>query len=828
MKRLATLGGVVMFAAGIAQAGDIDPGLGQVLDAAAADEVISTLVYLEDRVDLLSTTAQLDQQRATLQTRHEVVVRALQGKAAVTQVPLLDHLQRLQDARRIEQWRSFWVANVVRVDAVPAEIALIAQRNDVERVYLNYEIVPIEPVADRPDEGPMRADRAPEPGLDAIRAPEAWALGITGQGVLVSTLDTGVDGNHPALASRWQGLDPAYLGHPEWAWFDPVTDTTFPQSFGSHGSHTMGSVCGGAPGDQVGVAPGAHWIHAAVIDRVSIPQTVADALLSFEWVIDPDENPGTNFDVPDTCSNSWGLADFHGYPDCDELFWSHLDACEAAGIVIIFAAGNEASGGLRRPADRATDDYRTFAVAAVNGNVPSYPIASFSSRGPTFCTPGGFPAIKPDIAAPGVDVRSCAPGGGYYFSSGTSMAAPHINGVAALMRQVNPDLGVHEIKQIMYDTAFDLGDPGEDNSYGWGIVDAFAAVQAAQETVGLSFTYPEGLPAFIDSDGATTVPVIVSGAATAPVPGTGMLHYSTGGPFAEIPMEETAPNEYNAVFPSFDCPSDVSYYFSSETDEGGTDYDPADAPNETYAAPAWAGAVYVFQDPFEADQGWTVQNSPFLSSGAWERGVPAGGGDLGDPAADADGSGQCYVTGLGAGQDVDQGRTTLTSPDLDASDPESVLGYWRWFSNTTGVEPPDDTLRVWVSDDGGINWVNLETVGPEGAETNGGWYRKEFLVAGIAGITNSSQFRVRFTTKDEASPSTVEAGVDGVELFRYVCELVSCPADLDGNGTVNVNDFLELLAAWGPNAGHPADLDGNGIVNVNDFLELLAAWGPCA
>jgi hypothetical protein len=119
-----------------------------------------------------------------------------------------------------------------------------------------------------------------------------------------------------------------------------------------------------------------------VIDRASIAQTVADALLSFQWIIDPDGNPAPDFDVPDVCSNSWGLADWHGYPDCDPLFWSGLDACEAAGIVIVFAAGNEGAGGLRRPADRAIDDYRTLAVAAVNGNVAGWPIAGFSSWGP--------------------------------------------------------------------------------------------------------------------------------------------------------------------------------------------------------------------------------------------------------------------------------------------------------------------------------------------------------------------------------------------------------------------------------------------------------------
>ncbi|MHC4082738.1 MAG: S8 family serine peptidase, partial [Planctomycetota bacterium] len=772
-----------------------------------------------------AVSAQLDGQRAKMRTRHETVVRSLQDKAAATQGALLEHLKTLQAAGRIERAEAFWIANVVRVDAPPAEISLIAQRDDVARVYLNYEIERIEPTATWPA-GAGGAALAVEPGIAAVRAPEAWALGYDGTGALVSTLDTGVDGNHPALASRWQGLDPDYAGHPEWAWFDPVTNTTFPQAFGSHGTHTMGSVCGGLPGDEVGVAPGARWIHAAVIDRVSVQQTIADALLAFQWVIDPDEDPSTDSDVPDVCSNSWGIADWHGYPDCDPLFWSALDACEAAGIVIVFAAGNEGFSGLRRPADRATDDYRTLAVGAVNANITGWPIASFSSRGPTFCTPSGDPAIKPEIVAPGEGVRSCGPGGGYYSSNGTSMAAPHVCGLVALMRQANPELGVDDLKQIIYDTAFDLGTPGDDNNYGWGMIDAYEAVQEAMLSISLEFTYPDGLPDVIDSDGGATVRVIVSGSAATPLPNSGMLYYSTGGAYTEIPMQETAPNEYEAVFPSFDCPSTVSYYFSAEADSGDTSYDPASAPAETYSAPAWANTDFTFQDDFETDQGWVVHDDPGLTAGSWERGVPAGGGDLGDPAQDADGSGQCYVTGLADGDnDVDDGITSLYSPVMDASDPETILAYWRWYSSTTDGIPSDDVLTIKVSD--GSNRVDLETVGPGGPETDGGWIRKEFLVADIPGIVNSDQLQVSFLASDKGSPSNIEAGVDGFEVFTYTCGQLDCPADIDGDGDVGVTDFLELLAAWGPNPGHPADIDGDGEVGVTDFLELLAAWGPC-
>ncbi|MHC4220001.1 MAG: S8 family serine peptidase [Planctomycetota bacterium] len=825
MKRLVTMGSVVICLAGQAQAGVLAPGLSDVIQHAPPGEVISTLVYLADQVDLAATSQELDGQGATLKTRHEVVVLALQDKALATQGDLATQLAALLAQGRIERYDTFWIGNIIRVDAVAREIELIAQRPDVDRVYINYEIETVKPVATRPDQGGVAL--AVEPGVAAVRAPEVWALGITGQTTLVATLDTGVDGTHPALASRWRGNDPAYAGHPEWAWFDPVTSTTFPTAFGSHGTHTMGTVCGGAPGDEVGVAPGAEWIHAAVIDRVDIPTTVADALLAFEWMVDPDGDPGTDFDVPDVCSNSWGLVTSHGYSPCDQTFWAPLDACEAAGIVILFSAGNEGFSGLRRPADRATDGYRTCAVAAVDGNVSGWPIAGFSSRGPTTCTPLGDPAIKPDISAPGVSVRSSIPGGAYGNFDGTSMASPHVNGVVALMREANPDIAVDQVKQIIYDTAFDLGVPGEDNDYGWGMVDAFEAVQQALGSVSLTFTYPDGRPDVFDPLGGTTIRVHVTGTAVNPVPGTGMFYHSTGGPFTAVAMDETAPNEYEAVFPSFECLADVSYYFSADADTGDTVYSPFSAPAANYSAEVFSGIAYDWQDDFETDQGWTVQDDPGLLTGTWERGVPAGGGDRGDPPTDADGSGQCYVTGLGdADNDIDDGATVLTSPIMDATDVDMSIGYWRWYSNTFGADPQNDIFVVDVADDGGLVWVNLETVGPAGPEVGGGWIRKEFLIRNIPGITNTTQFRIRFTASDLNAGSVVEAGVDGVEILKLFCDTAACP-DLDGDGTVGVLDFLELLEAWGPNPGHPADINGDGVVSVLDFLLLIANWGPC-
>jgi serine protease AprX len=476
---------VVYLVAAPVNAGQLDPGLEDILISTPDGEFVSALVFLADQVDLQAVTLEMNGKNATLRERHETVVLALQDMAASAQGDILAYLDNLKAEGRLEEYRAFWIRNIIEVRGSTGAIKSIADHPDVATVYFNYEIELIDPVETKDDDSEIIT--VVETGVEAVRAPEVWAMGYTGAGVLVANMDTGVDGNHPALASRWAGVaDSRYAGHPEWAWYDPYYGLNdFPYDNNGHGTHTMGSVCGGAPGDEIGVAPGALWIASAPIDRGGgIARTVADAILSFQWMLDPDGDPGTNWDVPDVCSNSWGLVTGHGYAPCDETFWSYLDACEAAGTVIIFSAGNEGTSGLRRPADRATDDYRTFAVAAVDANNPSWPIASFSSRGPTYCTPGGGAAIKPDIAAPGVSVRSSYPGGGYVYFSGTSMASPHVNGVVALIREANPNLSVQEVKQIIFDTAYDLGSAGEDNSYGWGMIDAFEAVNLALQGAG--------------------------------------------------------------------------------------------------------------------------------------------------------------------------------------------------------------------------------------------------------------------------------------------------------------------------------------------------------
>ncbi|MDO8549312.1 MAG: S8 family serine peptidase, partial [Ignavibacteria bacterium] len=262
------------------------------------------------------------------------------------------------------------------------------------------------------------------------------------------------------------------------AWFDPNTGSPTPTDCDGHGTHTMGTMTGWSPttGDTVGVAPDAEWIAAKTI--CSSPIT-SNCIAAFQWAMDPDGNPGTITDMPDVISNSWFDSDVSN--ECSGIYKTTLDAVEAAGIAVIFSAGNNGPGAstITKPKNINTDEVNVFCTAAIDG--ASYlggnnnPIASFSSRGPSLCGGTGSLLIKPEVSAPGVNVRSSYGSGGYANISGTSMASPHIAGAIALLKQFAPNLTGKQIKLALYNTAKDLGTPGEDNTYGRGLIDVYAA-----------------------------------------------------------------------------------------------------------------------------------------------------------------------------------------------------------------------------------------------------------------------------------------------------------------------------------------------------------------
>ena len=449
--------------------GNIRPNLQLKLNKLKGDEYQSCLLVMKSQVNTAQLNYKLNLRSATRKEKHEVILNTLKSEASSSQSEIINYLQEKIKHRSVKEFKTFWITNSISLFATKDEIKKIASRNDVEAIHENYPITLIDPVfVEKSSDNQAEKERC----FSVIGVREAWSKGLNGQGRLVCNFDTGVDGDHPALFSNWRGNN----GGPVSAcWFDPY-GSDFPKDKKGHGTHTMGVMVGISEDDTLGVAFGAQWISAAVIDQgAGLSQTISDILSAFEWAIDPDGNPETIADVPDVINNSWGIPP-GCKPACDETFWTAIDNVENAGIVVIFAAGNEGPdpASLRTPADRVTSPLNCFSVGAIDANSAGFPVASFSSRGPSGCD---GQTKKPEVCAPGVKILSCYPDNQYRLMSGTSMAAPFVAGAVAILRQYNPDATVDEIKGALLESASDLGPPGEDNSYGGGLINIKKALE---------------------------------------------------------------------------------------------------------------------------------------------------------------------------------------------------------------------------------------------------------------------------------------------------------------------------------------------------------------
>ncbi|KPK99845.1 MAG: hypothetical protein AMJ91_06100 [candidate division Zixibacteria bacterium SM23_73_3] len=449
--------------------GEVSPDFFLKLSHLKGDEFASCLVVMKDQANTAQLNFKLNLQKATRKVRHQIITSSLKDKAESSQSEIIDYLNQKILEGSVEKFKPFWITNAILVTATKDQITKIATFPEVEAVYENYPITLVDPVSvERSAGNVVERERC----LSAIGAREAWEMGYTGQGRLVCNFDTGVDGDHPALFSNWRGNNG---GLPSASWFDPY-GSDFPKDIKGHGTHTMGIMTGISEGDTIGVAFKAQWISAAVIDRgVSISQAIGDILSAFQWAVDPDGDPETLDDVPDVINNSWGIPP--GYkPPCDQTFWNAIDNVENAGVVVVFAAGNEGPDPLtvRNPADRISSPTNCFSVGAIDVNSFGFPVASFSSRGPSGCD---NLTTKPEVCAPGVKVYSCFKNGEYRLMSGTSMAAPFVAGAVAILRQHNPDATVEEIKQVLLESSTDLGPAGEDNSYGQGLINIKKALE---------------------------------------------------------------------------------------------------------------------------------------------------------------------------------------------------------------------------------------------------------------------------------------------------------------------------------------------------------------
>ncbi len=571
---------------------EVSSRLQDALSKANRNDYLKVLVLLRSQVDLATLDQQLYSQKSTLQQRAYQVITALKQNAENTQNELKSYLNGKMESSGVYTYQAFWISNMFSVEAKPEIINELMSRLDVAELDLDAFLE-----LDRPEtvENYIEGTESVEPGVKIINAHLLWAQGITGQGRIVMGIDTGVHPNHPALNFKWRGNHvPSNQ-----AWFDPGGGTTTPSDCDGHGTHTMGTMNGWSPttGDTVGVAPDAEWIAAKTI--CSSPHT-SNSIAAFQWAMDPDGNPLTISDMPDAISNSWYDPDVTN--ECSGIYKTTLDAVEASGIAVIFSAGNSGPGTstITKPKNINTNDVNVMCTAAIDGALyiggNTNPIASFSSRGPSVCGGTGSLLIKPEVSAPGVNVRSSGSATGYTVLSGTSMASPHVAGAVALLKQFAPNLTGKQILEALYNTAIDLGSAGEDNNYGRGLIDVYAAFlslgtadsTAPDPIVDLSTNNPTSnsltlqwtVPYDSSMNGVTGFDIRFS---TSPINDSTTFYNATQLPFTTIPDTAGGTESYLVEGLSFATP----YYFSIKAKDVWGNWSPRSniATGTTLAAP---------------------------------------------------------------------------------------------------------------------------------------------------------------------------------------------------------------------------------------------------
>lgn len=330
-------------------------------------------------------------------------------------------------------------------------------------------------------------------GVARIEADKVWNLdGKRGEGIVVASADTGVEWTHPALLGKYRGWNGSTASH-DYNWFDPINDLASPIDDYGHGTHTTGTMVGDdGAGNQVGVAPGAKWIACRNMDHgVGRPSTYIACnqffLAPYPHGGDP-ETDGDPSKAPDIVNNSWGCPP--GDPPAGELchiseLLTSFSALRAAGILAVVSAGNSGSG-CSSVDDPPAIYGESFVVGATDSNNV---LAVFSSRGPVLIDGSG--RMRPDVAAPGVAVRSSYPGSSYQSFQGTSMASPHVSGATALLWSAKPQLrGLVDLTRclltrsarsiVQLQTPQTCGGTSAanrpNNMFGYGLIDAYDAI----------------------------------------------------------------------------------------------------------------------------------------------------------------------------------------------------------------------------------------------------------------------------------------------------------------------------------------------------------------
>jgi len=445
--------------------------------------------FHDQKMDLSSYRSHWDKNQ-----KGSFIFKALQENARISQYAV----QKWLIDKGIS-YKSNVLVNALLVSLDKSQVYEVINRKEVAFIYDNPEIF-VTPIHRSTENQSLRS--ASEWGIEKIKAPAVWAMGITGKGIVIAGQDTGYDWTHPDLVSAYRGSSKETVKH-DYHWFDAIDkasplnkDTLNPCGYSIkipcdddvHGTHTMGTMVGkNLSGTSIGVAPGATWIGARNMERgYGNPFSY---LACFDWFLAPRDLAGKNPNPllsPHVINNSWSCPTMEGCLNNHiELFEKAVSLLRKAGIMVVVSAGND-GGSCETMNEIPVTVSGAFSIGATRSNDS---IASFSSRGPALIQ--GKKVIKPDVSAPGVSIKSALPGNRYGLLSGTSMAGPHVAGLAALLFSANASLigQVDKVEQIIRETSLPLyssqvcsnisGGSYPNPVYGYGRVDALAAVKKA-------------------------------------------------------------------------------------------------------------------------------------------------------------------------------------------------------------------------------------------------------------------------------------------------------------------------------------------------------------
>ncbi|MFD3269872.1 S8 family serine peptidase [Paenibacillus dendritiformis] len=647
------------------------------------------------------------------------VVNTLMETADRTQSDLADVLEAGTKNGTVQEYRSYYIVNAIAVTSTWDVMEQLAKHPAVERITPNHtykldvmngneaepEQSAAKPSSSGNGEGSSAKGAAAGTGANVpwnlrnLNVPQVWAQGIDGLGVVVANMDSGVDLNHPALQRKWRGYNAeGEVQQPELSWYDAtLEETKLPSDGNGHGTHVMGTMLGSEPdgSNPIGVAPQAKWIAARIFNSVG-EATDAGILAAGEWIMAPTDRDGRAYPelAPDIVNNSWGNVQ----AGKNEFFLDIVKAWRSAGIVATFSAGNakppENNGGpgsITPPGNYQ----EAFSVGAVD---IQNRLADFSLQGPT-----PYGQMKPEVSAPGVNVRSSVPGGAYQLMNGTSMAAPHVAGVAALLKQANHSLTVEEVERILQDTAIPLTDDQfpqtPNNGYGHGIVNAFNAVSS--QKVGLGALEGEvsidgvdnGLPV-IEHTPLTLVFNAIDREIYAEVSDDTSVIRSElevrrqgSGEWNKLPMTLISGNHRHGIYEGV-IPVSILDKAGIEYRIRAVDYSGNETVTESWTVEVSEGVKRGYKQDFESG----IDGFDFGGeSGIWEWGVPTTG-----PRKAYSGD-KVIATRLNGNYPTDVDETFIVTPLIDLREGEhTILSFKHWYKLGHWFHAQFDKAEVFI------------------------------------------------------------------------------------------------------------------------------------